>query len=265
VVELLALHEDIENPDVVTSPDAAAFFRHHLPAIGPRGGLTSGVLDPGRATAERPVSSLADDFFCLTLDERSGTSRLASRVTGVGLSSAILAELVVGGYVTVESGEMRALRVQPPSDRLAGDLHGLMLSKPHHRDPTIWIGFLARDAFVEIGNRLARKGVVTPVRRRRLAGVRTVFEPVDHSTIAWPAIRIARNLTDSDRITLEDLTCAGLAVATGLINRLLWDPVQHASARLTLPAALTRLPPPVVELLAHTETAVGEAILSGRH
>lgn len=210
------------------------------------------------------MSNLADDFYCLTLDEHTGMSRLAPRVTGVGLASAILAELLIAGHVVIEGGEIMALHVQPPQDELAGNVHTLMLNRPQHRDPGVWIGFLARDAFIEIGNRLVRRGVLTAIRKRRLTGSRIVYEPLDRSSLAWPGIRIAQSLVPADQITLNDLTCVGLAVATGLINRVLWDPELHAAARASLPAALARLPPPVAELLARTETAVGEAVLTNR-
>lgn len=209
-------------------------------------------------------TNLADDFFCMALDEHSGLPRLAPRVTGVGLASAILAELVVGGYATVRAGEIEPLRVQPPADQLARDVHELLHNRPQHRDVAIWIGFLARDAFTEIGNRMTRNGMVTPVRKRRLTGTRMVYEPVDRSVAAWPAIRLAQHLADPAQITLDDLTCAGLAVATGLIDHVLWDAQLHGEARAGLPAALKRLPPPVSELLSRTESLVADAVLTNR-
>jgi hypothetical protein len=211
------------------------------------------------------VSNLADDYFCLVLDEHSGWPRLAPRVAAVGLASGLLGELVVAGHaVMTESGEIEALDVQRPADPLAREVHELLLARPQHRDPGIWISYLARDAFDRVGIRLAQHGLVAPVRKRRLTGARTVYQPANLSSIAWPGIRIAQQLSGGAEITLNDLTCAGLAVATGLINQILWDPELHAPARAALPAALALLPPPVTVLLSRTETAVADAVLTNR-
>jgi hypothetical protein len=211
------------------------------------------------------MTSLADDFFCLALDEHSGKPRLAPRVTAVGLACALLAELVIAGHaVMTDSGELHALDVQRPSDSLAREIHELLLARPQHRDPRIWIAYLARDAFDRVGVRLAEQGLVTPVRKKRLTGTRTVYQPTNLSATAWPGIRIAQQLSGGAEITLHDLTCAGLAAAIGLIGEVLWDPELHAPARAALPAALALLPPPVTSLLARTEIAVAEAVLTNR-
>jgi hypothetical protein len=211
------------------------------------------------------VSNLADDYFCLVLDEHTGWPRLAPRVAAVGLASGLLGELVVAGHaVMTESGEIQALDVQRPADPLAREVHELLLARPQHRDPGIWISYLARDAFDRVGIRLAQLDLVTAVRKRRLTGARTVYQPTNLSTIAWPGIRIAQQLSGGAEITLNDLACTGLAVATGLIGQLLWDPELHAPARAALPAALALLPPPVTLLLSRTETAVADAVLTNR-
>lgn len=210
------------------------------------------------------MTNLADDYFCLLLDEHAGTAKLAPRVAGVGLASALLAELVIPGYAVVDETTIVALDVQRPEDPLTRQVHELLLARPQHRDPGIWISFLARESFTEVGERLARQGVVTPTRKRRLTGTRTVYQPVDLSGVAWPGIRIAQQLSGDTELTLSDLTCAGLAVATGLINQVLWDPELHAPARANLPAALALLPQPVATLLARTETAVADAVLTNR-
>jgi hypothetical protein len=211
------------------------------------------------------MTNLADDFFCLALDEHSGKPRIAARVAAVGLASALLAELVVAGHaVMTESGELHALDVQRPSDALAREIHELLLARPQHRDPGIWIAYLARDSFDRVGVRLGGLGVVTTVQKRRLTGTRTTYQPTNLSQIAWPGIRIAQQLSGGADIPLTDLTCTGLAVATGLISHVLWDPQLHSAARAGLPAALAQLPPPVGALLARTESAVGDAVLTNR-
>lgn len=211
------------------------------------------------------MSNLADDFFCLVLDEHTGWPQLTPRVAGIGLGSALLAELVIAGYVVMtEANEIQALDVQRPPDPLARQVHELLLTRPQHRDPGTWISYLARDAFDRIGTRLTRLGLVTPVRKRRLTGTRTIYQPVDLSTVAWPSIRIAQELSGEAEVTLAGLTCAGLAVATELVNQVLWDPELHRAAKAGLPAALALLPPPVTALLACTETAVADAVLAQR-
>lgn len=211
------------------------------------------------------MSNLADDFFCLALDEHTGWPRLAPRVASVGLAAALLAELIIPGHaVMTESGEIHALDVQRPSDLLTKEVHELLLGRPQHRDSGVWISYLARDGFDRVGSRLTRLGLVTAVRKRRLTGSRTVYEPVNPSAVAWPGIRLAQQLCGDAELTLPDLTCAGLSAATGLINHVLWDPEMHGPARAGLSGALALLPPPVTVLIGRTEAAVGDAVLTNR-
>jgi hypothetical protein len=211
------------------------------------------------------MSNVADDYFCLLLDEHTGRSRLAPRVAGVGLGTALLTELVIAGHAVVTpAGQIEALDVQRPADPLAREIHELLLARPQHRDPGIWISYLARDAFDRVGTRLAQLGLVVPVRKRRLTVTRTVYQPANLTGVAWPGIRLAQQLSGGAEVTLADLTCTGLAVATGLVNQVLWDPDLHAAARADLPRALAMLPPPITQLLSRTETAVADAVLANR-
>ncbi len=211
------------------------------------------------------MTNIADDFFCIVLDEHTGWPRAAPKVASVGLASGLLAELVVAGYAVIDENGIHARNVQPPDEPLARQVHEILLGRPQHRDIGIWLSYLAQDAFDDIGERLTAQGVVAPVRKRRLTGSRTVYMPQDLNAFAWPGVRIAGDLTRADAITLADLTCVGIAAATGSVNFLLWDEDLHVSARAAVPSALARLPQPVITLLARTETAVADAVLTSRN
>ncbi|GAA2712583.1 hypothetical protein GCM10010429_30280 [Micromonospora olivasterospora] len=60
---------------------------------------------------------------------------------------------------------------------------------------------------------------------------------------------------------MPDAVLLGLVSAAGLTHELLWDAGPRAQHRLGL--VVPALPPPLRELVAHTEAAVGAAVLCG--
>jgi hypothetical protein len=81
------------------------------------------------------------------------------------------------------------------------------------------------------------------------------------STAAWPAARLRMLLTRDEEPSVPDVALAGLALSCGLASYLLWD--TGPQVREHLDRLLSDLGP-VRDLLDHTETAVGDAVMSRR-
>jgi hypothetical protein len=210
---------------------------------------------------------LADQFFLIAHEDRTGRSRLHPRATGLGLAASLIGELVLLGRVRVFAGDVIVVSRNPPGDALTHNVLDLLIAQPQHRDLHTWLTFLAQDAAVQVGERLIRAGVLEPVTRRRLTGTHTLYLPVSpdqRNAAAWAPARLANILVQGRRIDIADRVLAGLVVATGLTRHVLWDFAVHRPGVQNLYAVLEALPPDLRELVEHTEASVGSVLAVGR-
>jgi hypothetical protein len=215
-----------------------------------------------RALGEESSVLLGDEFYFVAHEDTTGKPRLHPRAVGLGLSSALLAELVMFGRITVQAGVLSILDRRPPDDALAHTTLDQLIGEQQHRAVRIWLAFLAQTAAGAVAQRLLRAGYVQASRSRRAFRTIVTYVPTDISTAAWPENRLRHLLTSGKPMTVPDAMLAGLASATGLTERILWD--ADANARRYFAHALASLPAPLRELVAHTEAAVGDAVLTHR-
>ncbi len=92
--------------------------------------------------------------------------------------------------------------------------------------------------------------------------MKVTYEPVNMNVAAWPGVRLHLALDNRSPLSDHDVVLSGLVLATGLDQHVLWN--LDPEARQDLLRLFRYLPPPLRELLAYAEAAVGEAVLSRR-
>ncbi|MEW2443170.1 GOLPH3/VPS74 family protein [Micromonospora marina] len=213
---------------------------------------------PGRP----PVSSslrVADEFFLLALDERTGRFRLHRRATDLGLAAALLAELFFLGRITLHEGWPAVLDDRPCPDDLQQSVLGQMCAQPP--SPTrAWLGFLAVHARDAVAARLCQAGRISSRRSGLRWYRRTMYLPTDANTAAWPCARLSRELRTFQHLEPVDVALAGIALRTGLDRHLLDGASSAVHAHLA--GLVDRARPPVYDLLTDVDVAVGESTLS---
>jgi hypothetical protein len=210
---------------------------------------------------------LADEFFLIAHEERTGRSRLHPRATGLGLAAGLLGELMLTGRVRLSDGDLYVVNRNPPTDALAHEVLELLLAQPQHRDLGTWLAFLAQDSAVKVGERLARVGTVDPVTRRRLTGSNTVYMPTNadqRNAVTWARVRLANLLVRYIGMDLADRTLAGLVLATGLTRFVLWDLALHRPGLNNLQTTVDSLPTELRQLVDYTQMSVGYVLAVGR-
>lgn len=226
------------------------------------------MIDFPADLVKRGVAALlADHYFLIAHEDRTGRSRLHPRATGLGLAAGLVAELMLLGRVGMVGGELGVVSREPPGDALAHNVLSLLIAQPQHRDLRIWLAFLAQDAEAKVGQRLLRAGVVEPVVRRKLLSTQTHYMPMNseqRNAAAWASVRLANILVHGRTIDLADRVLAGLIVATGLTRHVLWDIDAHRAGLLHLPDIVEALPNSLRDLIEHTEACVGSALAAGR-
>lgn len=139
-----------------------------------------------------------------------------------------------------------------------------------HRQPghrlADWLAYLAYDRRAEhlVAARLARRGLVTQIRKRRLFGGTAIgHTPCNSVVAATPASMITIAVQRRERLTTDQLLLAGLFLATGLHHHAL--ATLKLDQRSTLETQIVRSLPAVFrELLRAADIAVGEAALRKR-
>jgi hypothetical protein len=212
-------------------------------------------------------SVLADQFFLIAHEDRTGRSRLHPRATGLGLAAALLGELMLEHRLRIFDGDLYIENHQPPRDALSHDILDLLVAQPQHRDVRTWLAFLSQDAAVKVGERMTRTGALEPVTRRKMLSTQTLYMPTNETqrnAAAWAPMRLANLLVRGLEMSVSDRVLAGLVVATGLTRHVLWDFEVHRQALLLLPSAIASLPGDLRELVEYTEASVGSVLTVGR-
>jgi hypothetical protein len=213
------------------------------------------------------ASVLADQYFLIAHEDRTGRSRLHPRATGLGLAASLLGELMLEGRLRIIEGDLHIVSRQPPSDALSHDILDLLIAQPQHREVRTWLAFLSQDAAIRVGERLMRLGAVEPVTRRRMLSTQTLYMPnsaEQRNAAAWAPARLANLLVRGLDMNISDRVLAGLIAATGLTRHVLYDFEVHRHAFQTLPDAISSLPMDLRELIEYTESSVGSALTAGR-
>jgi hypothetical protein len=205
---------------------------------------------------------LADEFFLVALDDRTGRHRLAPRVLGLGLAGALLGELVLDGRVGITGERVSVVNSRPPEDALAHAVLDHLSAEAGAHPVRTWLVFLARTSRERVAERLWRAGHIGRVQPRRLLRTVTVYPPTDINTAYAPTARLANSLRQGFALTWPEAVLAGLVVATGLEGHVLYtaDP----AARDYLRHIVSHLTPDLHELTWQLHAAVGDAVLTGR-
>ena len=211
---------------------------------------------------------LADQYYLIAHEDRTGRSRLHPRATGLGLAAALLSELVLEGRVGVADGELFIVDRHPPRDALSHDVLDLLSAQSQHTDVRTWLAFLSQDAALRVAERLMRVGAVEMVTRRRMLGsTQTLYMPNtarQRNAAAWASTRIANILVRGMDLNLSDRMLVGLVVATGLTRHVMYGFEMYPHIYHALPSMIASLPNDLREIVECTEQSVGTALAVGR-
>jgi len=208
---------------------------------------------------------VAGDLYFVLHEERTGVRQAPERVAGILVATALIGELVLSGHLvlTPDAGLDAHRSARAPLESLGRDLVQAVGDPRQDRALSGWLAFLALDAVHDVQRRLLRAGILIAVSRRRLGTRRTQLLAVDSTTAAWPGIRLARQLSGREQVTLPDALLIALVQVSGLMGRVLWDPADQRHGHDHVRAVCQALPPPLALLVAHADTAVADQVLTG--
>lgn len=230
---------------------------HERRAWRPAGHGSPGPLDAGLSG----TGLVADDLWLLGHDDRSGRPQLQPRALGIGLAGALLAELMLAGWIGLRPDSAVVIASDVPA--VSAQRHVLLKQvsdEPRPQPVQAWLRFLARSATRDVAVRLEQAGYLDRA-RSRVPWRRGRWVPVDPDWAFAPMLRIRSALDLARPVTPYAAVLAGLAVACGLRFRL--DQYQAQAGRSVQDAVAT-LGPGLQELISQTRTAVDGTVLSHR-
>jgi hypothetical protein len=212
------------------------------------------------------VLALADQFFFIALDDRTGRPHLSAKVLGLGLAGALLGELILEERITVEAdegGRVRVLSRLPPADPLAASVLRHLVMEVEDHPVRDWLMFLARDSAEQVAERLRRAGHIAQAPRRLWRRAASgIYPPTDSNYAYGPTARLATRLDRAEPVSWQEAVLCGLVIATGLDGYLLY--AAGPDARRYLRHIVEHLTPSLHALVWHLHAAVGDAVLTGR-
>ncbi|MFI0794594.1 GPP34 family phosphoprotein [Micromonospora rubida] len=203
----------------------------------------------------------ADEFYLIAHNDSRGRAKLHASAAGICLAAGLLGELVLFGRITVSAGNVTVVDRRPPPDALAHTVLDQLIGESQHQLVRTWLSFLGQSAVTSVAERLARAGVLHRQESRRLLRASISYVPIDLNAVAWPATRLRALLDRPEPPAVPDALLFGLVAAAGLTREVLWSASPQAQHRLGV--LIPALPPPLKELVAHAEAAVGAAVLRG--
>lgn len=202
--------------------------------------------------------------------------RLLPAVLGLGLSGALLAELMMSGQIGqldgyllatehngVRVGRHRAMTGDPVTDQIV-----YRITTSAGQPVSVWLGHLQHSVTDGVRERLVGARVLHVCNARRWWGGSTVEYRATNANQAMLPEAEVFSAVGSDRrtdITLQVAMLVGLTDATGLRAKMpVWEPgpmeVRHRMADMRF-----ALPAPLSSLLTDLEAAIGAVMLSTGH
>lgn len=204
--------------------------------------------------------AIADPFFSLAHDDRSGRPRLHERALPAGLSAALLMELVLARRIEIDPDQVRVISANPPTDAVATTILNDLLIAPE-KSAADWLSTWEDTVYERVVGRLLSAGQIEMVTRRRFLVTYAGYQPVNRTAGSGVAVRLETLLLKGDPLSAEDAALCGLIAATGMSRkREMWRKQNRDLCRKRLDAVVQGLRPSLTVLVNETQTLLDQAV-----
>ena len=203
--------------------------------------------------------ALADELFLITLDFQTGKCKLPDPALGIGLSAALLSELVFSGSLVVGEEKLHVGEYPPPADRLTETLFEQTRNDLYRQDLTIceWLAAHRRLVTDLVTDRMVRADEIRRSQVKRLGRTSVRYFPTKPAEAFIRVQRLSSYLRTRIEVSAADALLAALAELVTASKPLL---DLDESDREYLGQLVPLLPQPLREVLDSTETAVVAAM-----
>ena len=226
-------------------------------------------------SAVRP-SDVGNTFYLICHDHVTGAPRLHTSTIGLGAAGGMLAESLLAGQITLDTGLVTAVDLRPaapddldrrserePETTAADTVWAQVVAEPWRHPVRTWLTVLSSQAPQIVADRLTKLGHLQATGSRRRS---RRAAPTDWKFAEWAAARLRVALIRGIELTVADVAVLALLDASGLHHFIL-DGLEPSARdyHAYLLAGLPRAHPDVAEVTAHTQAAVADAVLARGH
>lgn len=215
---------------------------------------------------------LADNLWLTSHEERDGRLRTSSLAVGLGLSGALLGELLLAGRIgCTPDGRLQltehsrtATGDNPLADFVLRDIVKEMSKERHDRVDHVsdWLTSLSTRAEGWVARRLRDQDVVEQVEIRKLFRTETRYTVIHLGDGDAPTSNLRGRLERRDPLQERHIAFAGFAIAMNLDSVVLRDTSQNAKRYLS--DLMRRTRQPLRSLIAETDAAINSTVLTHR-
>jgi hypothetical protein len=157
--------------------------------------------------------ALADELFLMTHDLQTGKARVPVQGLGVGLATALLAELMFAGSIELDAGRLRLGEYGPPAERLSEALYEQTRNQLLNEEmtPQDWLAAHRRQVEELVADRMIRDGRLRRDVSRRLGRTVVRYRPTKPAEALLQAQRLPSYLRHHVEVTEPDVVVAALA------------------------------------------------------
>jgi hypothetical protein len=203
--------------------------------------------------------ALADELFLMAHDLQSGKPRVSNPGLGIGLSAALLAELMFAGSIMISQGQLGLGEYGPQPERLSEALYDQTRNQLFSQEVSVrdWLASHRRLVQELVADRLIRAGDLRRETSRRLGRTIVRYYPIKPAEAFIRTQRLPSYLRHRVEVTEPDVVVALLMqlMAPGA-SALELDAVGREYLDQLVPA----LQVPVRELLSITESSIVAAV-----
>lgn len=215
---------------------------------------------------------LADNLWLTSHEEKDGKCYISPLALGLGLSGALLAELVLRGKLACTHRGTLTLtdhsRTPVNDDRLADHVLREVvneMSKPFDDRAdhvSAWLNSLCGRADGWVTRRLLAQNVIEPIAHRKLFKTETRHVVIELGDGGAPAANLCGRLERRETLMPHHVAFAAFTIAMGLDKVVLRDTSEMAQRYLE--DLMQNLSPPLRCIIAETDTAIANVVLTHR-
>jgi hypothetical protein len=203
--------------------------------------------------------SLTENLFFLGHDLFTGKVRIRRDMLEIGLSGAVLADLLFDGRIALDTGMVRLADRYATGDPVADRVLALILAEPDQHGVRDWVDHLRAEIFVVVAEKLITQRFVAMRETRVMLRKTTLYQPTDLRMASVPRTRVRAAMMGRAQADLPTATLALLAWTIGLDD--ICEPdLPRRQAAEWVEQASSMLVDPTAGLVAGVDASVAAAI-----
>jgi Golgi phosphoprotein 3 (GPP34) len=207
--------------------------------------------------------SLSENLFFLAHDPFTGAPRTKRAILDIGLSGAVLADLLLDERITLRGDTVVLASRSPTGEPIADRALDHMVGEAHRHSVRDWVDYMRTGAFDAVVETLTVRELLTLKEKRGMFKLSLHYEPADLRAASAPRALLRTAMLGQSACDEPTAALAALAQTIGMTDFRRPEFSRRQVAQW-IGAVRSTLNPPLAGLLAAIEAAMAAATTGGR-